>query len=63
MYRLSEKERHNKPLHNLLNNGYKYALISSTGAILKTVRYSYQLETMKKGFPNSCIKPITELLK
>lgn len=62
MFRLSKKEAHNKPIAALLNNGYRFALLSSTGAILKTERYEYKLDIHKKSFRGSKIVEIKDLL-
>lgn len=62
MFKLSPKELHNRPIHHLLQNGFRFALISSTGAILKTERYAYKLDLPKKQFRGSKVVEIKNLL-
>lgn len=62
MYQLSKKEVHNKPISHLLNNGYRFALVSASGAIVKTERYQYKLEVYKKALPGSKIVEIKDML-
>lgn len=62
MYRLSEKERLNAPIHSLLNNGYRFALISEVGAVIKPAFYEYQLAALKKNIRKSKVVEIKSLL-
>ncbi|MFQ3395303.1 hypothetical protein P9477_17780 [Enterobacter mori] len=63
MYRLSKKEKANRPLLKLLNNGYKFALIGRNGAVLKPGRFKLEIEPFKKMFPGSKIMEIEKLLQ
>lgn len=62
MYKLSMREKLNKPLWGLLNNGYRFALIKRDGEIIKAVRYAYQLDIEKKVHRGSKIVRIKDLL-
>lgn len=62
MFKLNKVQTHNKPIESLLNNGYRFALISVTGAIVKTERYKYKLGVYQKALPGSKIVEIKDLL-
>ncbi|EHX9243998.1 hypothetical protein K3712_000528 [Escherichia coli] len=75
MFKLNHKECHNAPLYKLLQNGLRFALLSSAGEeilnktgscsieyVLKTDRYSYKLDIPKKQFKGSSVVEIKSLL-
>lgn len=57
MYQVNKTVKHNRPLHKLLDNGQKFALIDIHGKILKTACYEYQLNVAKKcNFGSKIVK-------
>lgn len=44
MYRLSKKQKIEKPIHDLLNNGYKFVIVGSNGKLLKPGRIKLELQ-------------------
>lgn len=63
MYRLSKKERANRPIHKLLNQGFVFAIVGANGAVLKPSRYKLELTGFLKIYPGSSIVEIKSLLK
>lgn len=62
VYKLSEKVKHNQPLHKLLDNGYRFVLVSKSGLHLKYAMYEYQLTIVKKCNRGSKVREIKEFL-
>ncbi|EDH7741202.1 hypothetical protein CB599_11620 [Salmonella enterica subsp. enterica serovar Adjame] len=52
-FRLSKKEKHNAPLHKLLCNGFRFALVNSENNVIHSARYEYQLEQVKPRYPKN----------
>lgn len=76
MFKLNQKETHNRPIEKLLQNGFRFALVSSTGAevlhktgscsfehVLKAERYAYKLDLFKKQFRGSKVIEIKTFLR
>lgn len=61
MFKVSSKIKINKPIHDLLNNGYVFALINSDKSILDKSRYHHQLTTKQKHYKGSAIVEIKTL--
>lgn len=62
MYRLSAKEKHNRNISKYLNNGFRFALVSPEGLILKVVQYRYQLEIAQRINKLARVVKISDLL-
>ena len=62
MFKLSEKERHNRPINALLNNGLVFTLVDKQGRILKSACYEYQLTIVKKCNKGSKVLRTKDLL-
>lgn len=62
MFKVNSKIKLNKPIHDLLNNGYVFALINSDKTIPDKSRYHYQLTTKQKHYKGSAIVEIKTLL-